>query len=38
MRDGEEMPENQWPLRFVGSNLSKGQMVGALASIKIIFP
>lgn len=37
MRDGEVLPENQWPLRLVGADLSKGQMVGQVVTIKIIF-
>jgi hypothetical protein len=38
MRDGAEVPENQWPLRFVGTDLTKGEMVGQVASVTIIFP
>ena len=38
IRDGEELPENQWPLRFVGTDLTKKQMVGMLTTITIIFP
>jgi DMSO/TMAO reductase YedYZ molybdopterin-dependent catalytic subunit len=37
-RDGSPLPENQWPLRLVGAGLTKDQMVGKLATIKIIFP
>lgn len=37
MRDGEELPENQWPLRLVGVDLTSGQMVGQVITIKIIF-
>jgi hypothetical protein len=37
-RDGGPLPENQWPLRLVGSTLEKSQMVGQIATIKIVFP
>ena len=37
-RDGGPLPENQWPLRRVGPNLEKNQMVGQLATIKITIP
>jgi len=36
--NGDELPENQWPIRLVGQGLSKGQMVSMVASITIIFP
>ena len=36
-RDGQAVPENQWPLRLVGSTLSKQQMVGKVASISLDF-
>jgi DMSO/TMAO reductase YedYZ molybdopterin-dependent catalytic subunit len=38
LRDGGELPENQWPLRLVGPDLTKGEMVGQVVSITIIFP
>ncbi len=38
IRDGGDLPDNQWPLRFVGTDLSKKQMVGMLTTITIIFP
>jgi DMSO/TMAO reductase YedYZ molybdopterin-dependent catalytic subunit len=37
-RDGDPLPENQWPLRLVGPNLTKGQMVGQVTTIKVILP
>ncbi len=36
-RDGSPLPENQWPLRLVGATLEKGQMVGQIATIKLVF-
>jgi DMSO/TMAO reductase YedYZ molybdopterin-dependent catalytic subunit len=36
-RDGGPVPENQWPLRLVGANLSKQQMVGKVATIRLDF-
>jgi hypothetical protein len=36
-RDGGPVPENQWPLRLVGTGLSKQQMVGKVAAIKLDF-
>jgi len=36
-RDGAPLPENQWPLRLVGATLDKGQMVGQIAAIKLVF-
>ena len=36
-RDGQAVPENQWPLRLVGPNISKQQMVGKVASVSIDF-
>jgi DMSO/TMAO reductase YedYZ molybdopterin-dependent catalytic subunit len=36
MRDGAAVPENQWPLRLVGTGLSKGEMVGQLTTVTII--
>ncbi len=38
LRDSGELPENQWPLRFVGPGLTKGEMVGQVATITIVFP
>jgi DMSO/TMAO reductase YedYZ molybdopterin-dependent catalytic subunit len=38
VRDGEQLPENQWPLRLVGPDLTKGEMVGQVVSITIVFP
>jgi hypothetical protein len=37
-RDGDPLPENQWPLRLVGGTLTKAQMVGQIATIKLVFP
>lgn len=37
-RDGNPLPENQWPLRLVGATLEKGQMIGQIVTIKIVFP
>jgi DMSO/TMAO reductase YedYZ molybdopterin-dependent catalytic subunit len=37
-RDGEPLPENQWPLRLVGPNLTKGEMVGQITTIKLDLP
>jgi hypothetical protein len=34
-RDGSPLPENQWPLRLVGSTLQKSQMVGQVTKIKL---
>ncbi len=36
-RDGEPLPDNQWPLRLVGPNLTKGEMVGQIADIVLSF-
>jgi DMSO/TMAO reductase YedYZ molybdopterin-dependent catalytic subunit len=36
--DGNPLPENQWPLRLVGSTLKKSQMVGKMTTIKLVFP
>ena len=36
-RDGQAVPENQWPLRLVGPTLSKQQMVGKVAAISLDF-
>ncbi|MBN1316712.1 MAG: molybdopterin-dependent oxidoreductase [Anaerolineales bacterium] len=33
--DGEPLPEKYYPLRFVGSELDKGQMVGQIEQIKV---
>ena len=35
-RDGDPLPENQWPLRLVGPNLTKGEMVGQVTTIKLV--
>ncbi len=35
--DGNPLPEKNWPLRLVGSTLEKGQMVGQIATIKLVF-
>jgi DMSO/TMAO reductase YedYZ molybdopterin-dependent catalytic subunit len=37
-RDGEPLPENQWPLRLVGPDMTKGDMVGQIATIKVVLP
>jgi hypothetical protein len=37
-RDGDPLPENQWPLRLVGATLEKSQMIGQITSIKLVFP
>jgi hypothetical protein len=37
-RDGGALPDNQWPLRLVGPDLTKGEMVGQIVTIKIDFP
>ncbi|MDD5288388.1 MAG: molybdopterin-dependent oxidoreductase [Dehalococcoidales bacterium] len=37
-RDGAALPENQFPLRLVGEGLTKGQMVGKIMTIKLVFP
>ena len=37
-RDGSPLPDNQWPLRLVGSTLQKSQMVGQIIKIKVGFP
>ncbi len=34
-RDGSPLPDNQWPLRLVGSTLQKSQMVGQITKIKL---
>jgi DMSO/TMAO reductase YedYZ molybdopterin-dependent catalytic subunit len=36
-RDGGPLPENQWPLRLVGPNMSSKQMVGQITSIRVVF-
>ncbi len=36
--DGEPLAEDYWPLRLVGPELSKGQMVSQIIEIKLIFP
>jgi DMSO/TMAO reductase YedYZ molybdopterin-dependent catalytic subunit len=36
-RDGNPLPENQWPLRLVGATLKKEQMVGQITTIKLVF-
>lgn len=38
MRDGSPLPENQYPLRLVGPELTKGEMVGQIVCIEIVFP
>jgi DMSO/TMAO reductase YedYZ molybdopterin-dependent catalytic subunit len=38
MRDGSPLPENQYPLRLVGPDLTKGEMVGQVACIEVVFP
>jgi DMSO/TMAO reductase YedYZ molybdopterin-dependent catalytic subunit len=38
MRDGEPLPENQYPLRLVGPELTKGEMVGQVACIEVVLP
>ena len=38
MRDGSPLPENQYPLRLVGPDLTKGEMVGQLVSIEVVLP
>jgi len=35
--DDEQLPEKYWPLRLVGSELEKSDMVGQIAQIKVIF-
>jgi len=37
-RDGNQLPENQWPLRLVGATLEKSQMIGQISTIKLVFP
>jgi hypothetical protein len=37
-RDGNPLPENQWPLRLVGATLQKSQMIGQITDIKLVFP
>ncbi len=37
-RDGNPLPENQWPLRLVGATLEKSQMIGQISTIKLVFP
>jgi hypothetical protein len=37
-RDGNPLPENQWPLRLVGANLQKSQMIGQITTLKLVFP
>jgi DMSO/TMAO reductase YedYZ molybdopterin-dependent catalytic subunit len=36
-RDGNPLPENQWPLRLVGGTLQKSQMIGQITTIKLVF-
>lgn len=36
--DEEPLEEGVWPLRLVGSNLTKGQMVSQIATIKLVLP
>jgi hypothetical protein len=36
-RDGDPLPENQWPLRLVGATLQKSQMIGQIVTIKLVF-
>jgi len=36
--DGAVLGEKYWPLRLVGATLSKAQMVGQIATIKLVFP
>jgi len=36
-RDGDSLPDNQWPLRLVGATLEKAQMIGQIATIKLVF-
>jgi DMSO/TMAO reductase YedYZ molybdopterin-dependent catalytic subunit len=38
MRDGSPLPENQYPLRLVGPELTKGEMVGQIVCIEIVLP
>jgi DMSO/TMAO reductase YedYZ molybdopterin-dependent catalytic subunit len=38
LRDGLPVPDKHWPLRLVGPNLEKSQMVGQIATIKLILP
>ena len=38
MVDGVPLPEDQWPLRLVGPDLTKGQMVGQIICIEVVFP
>ncbi len=35
--DGEALPEKYWPLRLVGDDLTKGQMIRNVAEIKLVF-
>jgi hypothetical protein len=37
-RDGSALPDNQWPLRLVGSTLEKSQMIGQITKIKLALP
>ncbi|MFA5317605.1 MAG: hypothetical protein WC369_09315 [Dehalococcoidales bacterium] len=37
-RDGGPLPGYQWPLRLVGPKLDNSQMVGQIATIKVILP
>ncbi len=36
--DGESLPENYWPLRLVGEDLTGKEQVGQIKEIKVIFP
>jgi hypothetical protein len=36
-RDGASLPDNQWPLRLVGSAVSSQNMVGQITTIKVVF-
>jgi len=36
--DGKPIEEDRWPLRLVGPNLTKGQMVSQITEIKVVFP
>jgi DMSO/TMAO reductase YedYZ molybdopterin-dependent catalytic subunit len=36
--DGGPLPEERWPLRLVGPELTKGQMVSQIVTIEVVFP
>jgi DMSO/TMAO reductase YedYZ molybdopterin-dependent catalytic subunit len=36
--NGEELPEEYWPLRLVGDGVDAAQMVGGIGEIKALLP